>query len=180
MWEINGILYAWRWNSFNRITGKISQNNLLNSCPSLIKVHIFDRQEFPCTAHTCTVEFQNKTKDQFFEIWFWNFLNFWVFLFYLNKRSSISGNERYSSSTKSTNDERVVFKTRKFFNPLMMVGCISEKIETYILLKREWNRRNVLPMSDNSLLFSKKKQHCNYKFNVLFEGLNGVTRCETA
>lgn len=39
----------------------------------------------------------------------------------------MSGNERNSSSTKSTNDERVVFKTRKFFKPLIMVGRISKR-----------------------------------------------------
>lgn len=48
---------------------------------------------------------------------------------YLNKRSSISGNERYSSSTKSTNDDRVVFNTRKFFNPLIIVGRKSKWID---------------------------------------------------
>lgn len=57
----------------------------------------------------------------------WGFISLISICFYLNKRSSISGNERYSSSTKSTNDERVVFRTRKFFNPLMIVGFISGK-----------------------------------------------------
>lgn len=43
----------------------------------------------------------------------------------LNRRSSMSGNDRNSSLTKSTKDERVVFKTRKFFSPEIIVGCIS-------------------------------------------------------
>lgn len=44
---------------------------------------------------------------------------------YLNSLSSISGNVRYSSSTKSTNDDLVVFKTRNSFRPLMIVGRAS-------------------------------------------------------
>lgn len=52
----------------------------------------------------------------------------------------MSGNERYSSSTKSTNDERVVFKTRKFFKPLIIVGRISETGKIFKMLFNQSER----------------------------------------
>lgn len=48
---------------------------------------------------------------------------------YLKSLSSISGNVRYSSSTKSTKDDLVVFKTRKSFRPLITVGRTSYERE---------------------------------------------------
>lgn len=114
-------MYAWWWDAIDGIASKVFQNNLFDSWPSLIKINIIDGQVFPGTAHICTVETKNEK------------LIFWSeecaiekYSIYLNKRSSISGNERYSSSTKSTNDERVVFKTRKSFRPLITVGRISD------------------------------------------------------
>lgn len=123
--EINGILYTWRWNTINWIAGKVLQNDLLHCAPNVVEVNVIEVRVFPCTADTCTVNANTKQtiSSNLLQILATICMN--KISNYLNKRSSISGKERYSSSTKSTNEERVVFSTRKSFNPLIIVGRIS-------------------------------------------------------
>lgn len=74
-------------------------------------------------------------------------VSIYIPIYYLNSRSSMSGNERYSSSTKSTNDDLVVFKTRSSFKPLITAGRTSEQNE------RRKNAINNFAIEENSVFF---------------------------
>lgn len=85
----------------------------------------------------------------------------------LNSLSSMSGSERYSSSTKSTNDERVVFSTLMFFSPLIIVGRKSEMKEKdkcemknlELLPKNNEIKKNCYTKSDRKKRSERRKRN---------------------